>query len=178
MADNGELFQIKNPAHKKGKKTKATDLKAFAAPKSDGSIIIDDQSLTGAHSASYNVDFNLVYSTERNLILQYRDIATNSEIKSVITDIVNEAIVMEAGKPPMELNLDSIDSSMLNDKIKDSIKEEWDYVLRLLKFRRECDEVFERFYIDGRQFYHKIVDSNKPKEGIKELREIDPINFK
>lgn len=174
-------YEIKNPSYSSKKKIKIANLESFA-PKIDteSSIIYDDdRGGNGLHrSVSHGVDFNVVYENEKQLIQQYRNLSMNSEIRSAVMDIVNEAIVMDTDKPPIILDLNNIDESVLKDKVKENIIKEFEYILRLMKFRHDGDSIFERFYIDGRLGFHKIIDPKKPKEGLKDLREIDPINLK
>lgn len=174
-------YEIKNPSYSSKKKSKIANLESFA-PKlhTDSSVVYDDdKNGNGLHrSISHGVDFSVVYNNEKQLIQQYRNLSMNSEIRSAVMDIVNEAIVMDTDKPPVILDLNNVDDSVLKDKVKEQIIEEFEYVLRLLKFRHEGDSIFERFYIDGRLGFHKIIDPKKPREGLKDLREIDPINLK
>jgi len=111
-------------------------------------------------------------STDRDLILKYRDVATQPECDAAIDDIVNEAIVGDYDKAPLELVLDNVETS---DKIKKLVNEEFKSILSLLAFNSYSHDIFRKWYIDGRIAYHIIVDDSNPKKGIQELRYIDPI---
>lgn len=179
--NNVEQFAIKNPNYKATKKVSAMELKSFVGKPNDGSIIIDDTAgLSHQHQISQGIDFSVSYNTERQLIQQYRNAAMNSEIRSALSDIVNEVIVMESDKEPVAIDLDNIpeDNTGLSKNVKEKVVEEFQYILKLLKFRRHGDEIFESFFIDGRKYFHKIVDSKKPDRGILALREVDSTKIK
>jgi hypothetical protein len=97
--------------------------------------------------------------------------AMQPEIESAIDDIMNEAIVQDDDGKITNIILDDLKQ---NDKIKKAIKEEFNTVLRLLNYQNMAHDIFRRYYIDGRLYYHIIIDREKPTEGIKELRYIDP----
>jgi len=105
-----------------------------------------------------------------DLIRRYRDIAQQSECDTAIEDIVNEGIVSNQNDQSVEISLDRL---RYPDKIKRKIRAEFDEVLRLLHFEQRGHDVFRRWYVDGRVFYHKIIDTKNPRKGITELRYID-----
>ena len=109
--------------------------------------------------------------TEADLIRRYRDIAQQSEVDSAIEDIINEGIVSNERAQAVQIVLDQLNYP---NKIKKRIQEEFDSVLRLLDFDTKGHDIFRRWYIDGRLFYHKVIDKKNPKRGIMELRYIDP----
>jgi len=113
--------------------------------------------------------------SETDLIFKYRDIAHNPECDAAIEDIVNEAITSDDASAPVSINLDDLDQS---DKIKDMIREEFDNVVELLDFNFKGHDIFRRWYIDGRLYYHKIIDQKNEKKGIKEVRYIDPTKIR
>ena len=113
--------------------------------------------------------------TDLDLIRRYRDIAQQAECDTAIEDIVNEGIVSNQNDQAIEISLDRL---RYPDKIKRRIRREFDEVLRLLHFERKGHDIFRRWYVDGRVFYHKIIDSKNPKRGITELRYIDPTKIK
>ena len=108
---------------------------------------------------------------ENDLIRRYREVSQYSDTDSAIEDIVNEAIVSEEDKAPVEINLDDL---KLSDSIKTKITEEFNNVLNLLAFNEKGHDLFRTWYIDGRIFFHILVDEKNPKNGIVELRPIDP----
>mgnify|MGYP001264355395 CR=1 FL=1 len=109
--------------------------------------------------------------TEQDLIRRYRDIAQQPECDSAIEDIVNEGIVANERAQAVQLVLDQLPYPM---KIKKAIEKEFDSVLRLLDFDTKGHDIFRRWYVDGRLFYHKVIDPANPGEGLSELRYIDP----
>ena len=113
--------------------------------------------------------------TELDLIRRYRDIAQQSECDAAIEDIVNEGIVANQPDIPVQIDLDRIPYS---DKIKRKIRTEFGEVLRLLDFGVKGHDIFRRWYVDGRVFYHKMIDTKNPRKGISELRWIDPTRIK
>ena len=112
---------------------------------------------------------------ELDLLRRYRDIAMHPECDSAIEDIVNEAIVSDERDQSVSVSLDRLEYS---DKIKKKIREEFNNILSLLDFNAKGHDIFRRWYVDGRIYYHKIIDSNNPKNGITELRYIDPRKIK
>lgn len=116
--------------------------------------------------------------SESDLIYKYRDISQNPECDAAIEDIVNESIVSDDASAPVALNLDDFDKDEMSDKIKDLIYEEFDHVIELLDFNFRGHDIFRRWYIDGKVYYHKILDPKSPKKGILELRYIDPTKIR
>jgi len=114
-------------------------------------------------------------SSDNDLVFKYRDLAQNPECDAAIDDIVNEAIVSDDASAPVNINLDDLEQS---DKIKDMIYEEFDNVVKLFDFNFKGHDIFRRWYIDGKIYYHKIVDEKNPKKGILELRYIDPTKIR
>ena len=113
--------------------------------------------------------------TEQDLVRRYRDIAQQPECDSAIEDIVNEGIVANELSQAISIVLDRLPYP---SKIKKKITEEFDEVLRLLDFDVKGHDIFRRWYVDGRMFYHKVIDRKTPRKGILELRYIDPSKIK
>ena len=113
--------------------------------------------------------------TESDLIRRYRDIAQQPECDSAIEDIVNEGIVANERAQAVQVVLDQLPYPM---KIKKAIEKEFDSVLRLLDFDTKGHDIFRRWYVDGRLFYHKVINKKNPKLGIQEVRYIDPRKIK
>ena len=109
--------------------------------------------------------------TEQDLIRRYRDIAQQPECDSAIEDIVNEGIVSNERAQAVSIVLDQVPYPR---NIKKTITNEFNSVLRLLDFDTKGHDIFRRWYIDGRLFYHKVIDKKNPKQGVQELRYIDP----
>ena len=121
------------------------------------------------------VDIEGVYRNEHDLIKRYREMAIHPECDNAIEDVVNEAIVSDLYDSPVEIELSNLNAS---DKLKQKIREEFRYIKELLDFDKKSHEIFRNWYIDGRLYYHKVIDLKKPQEGIKELRYIDPLKMR
>lgn len=134
----------------------------------------DDGALVVAEGGAYGlyVDLEGSIKTEAELVTKYRSMALQPEINMAVDDIVNEVIVNEEDKDPIALYLDDIPE--LDDQIKDMIHEEFKDILHLLEFNTKSYEIFRRWYIDGRLYYHVIIDPASPLKGILEMRYIDP----
>jgi hypothetical protein len=122
------------------------------------------------------IDFDGNSRTDHDLINRYRQMAAHPEVEGAIEDIVCESIVTEDNKAPVKIVVDEIPFS---DSIKKKITAEFDTVLELLEFKTRGYEIFRNWYIDSRLAYHIITADNKTsKEGILELRYIDPVNLR
>ena len=121
------------------------------------------------------VDLEGVYRTEFELIKRYREMALHPEADSAIEDIVNEAIVSDSNDSPVEIELSNLNAS---DGIKTKIRKEFKYILDLLDFDKKAHEIYRNRYVDGRLYYHKIIDLKNPHEGIQELRYIDAMKMR
>ena len=128
-----------------------------------------DHYMSSGFFGSY-VDLEGVYRTEFELIKRYREMALHPECDSAIEDIINEAIVSDSNDSPVELDLDHLNAS---DGIKKKIRDEFKYIKDLLDFDKKAHEIYRNWYIDGRIYYHKVIDLKAPHEGIQELRYID-----
>jgi len=113
--------------------------------------------------------------TDTDLIRRYRDISQQTECDSAIEDIVNEGIVANEADAPIAIVLDRLPYPA---KIKRKIRTEFDEILRLLNFEQKGHDIFRRWYVDGRVFYHKVIDTKNPRKGITELRWIDAVKIK
>ena len=140
---------------------------AFAPPsQEDGALTITSAAYYGTY-----VDLDGTAKNEVELISRYREMAMQPEIESAIDDIVNEAICQDDDGQTVKIILDDLNQP---DKIKKAIKEEFETVLRMMNFKRMAQDIFRRYYVDGRLYYHVIIDKEDPASGIKELRYIDP----
>jgi len=133
----------------------------------------EDGALTITSAAYYGtyVDLDGTAKNEVELISRYREMAMQPEIESAIDDIVNEAICQDDDGKIIEIVLDNLKQP---EKIKNAIKGEFQTILRMMNYNNMAQDIFRRFYVDGRLFYHMIIDREKPQEGIKELRYVDP----
>jgi hypothetical protein len=130
--------------------------------------------LTSGFFGSY-VDIEGVYRTEFDLIKRYREMALHPECDSAIEDIVNEAIVSDTNDSPIKIELSNLNAS---DGIKNKIRQEFKTILDLLDFDKKSHEIYRNWYIDGKIYYHKVIDLKNPHEGIQELRYIDAMKMR
>ena len=121
------------------------------------------------------VDIEGVFRTEFDLIKRYREMSLHPECDSAIEDIVNEAIVSDSNDSPVEIELSNLSAS---DGIKNIIRKEFKYILDLLDFDKKAHEIYRNWYIDGRIYYHKIIDLKDPTAGIQEMRYIDAMKMR
>lgn len=142
-------------------------LKSFVPEANDdGAVTIQSGSYYGTY-----VDMDGVVRNEIELITRYREMAMQPELETAIDEIVNEAIIMDDNGKSVDINMDEL---KVSEGIKKKIRSEFDYILKLLNFGNMGYDIFRRWYVDGRIFYHLIVDEKKPLNGIQELRYIDP----
>jgi len=149
--------------------------RAKKVPKGPSFVQKDNQDgatpiVAGGYFGQY-VDIDGTVKNEWELITRYRDMAVQPEVDEAVDDIVNESICGGLDDVPVSIELSNLNAS---DKIKKLIREEFQHVLELLDFENRAYDLFRRWYIDGRLFFHKVIDPSKPGEGIIELRYIDP----
>jgi hypothetical protein len=145
-----------------------TNLLKVSTDMPDGS---QDIEVIPGSASSFFIDFNYHLTDEAEIIQWYRDTASLSSVDDAITEIVNEAIVVQDQEKIVEIILSETEfSSAIQKKITD----EFNYLLNLLNFNDQGDQIFRQWYIDGRQYYHKVVSKGKEKEGIKEINWLDP----
>ena len=150
----------------------AKNKKSFALPEpEDGALEVAP---TGGAYGTY-VDLEGSTKNEQEMINKYREMATFPECDQAIDDVVNEAVVANREESPVSV---SLEKSNLSDTIRESIKNEFTELVRLLDFRKVGYEMFRKWYVDGRLYFHIIIDTNNPKRGILELRPIDPLKIK
>ena len=133
-----------------------------------------DHYLTSGFFGSY-VDIEGVYKTEYDLIKRYREMALHPECDGAIEDIVNEAIVSDLNDSPVQIDLDNLNAG---DGLKKKIREEFKTILELLDFDKKSHEIYRNWYVDGRLYYHKVIDLKNPQDGIQELRYIDALKMR
>jgi hypothetical protein len=150
----------------------STRKQSFALPEpEDGAIEVGP---SGGAYGTY-VDLEGTAKNELELLRKYREMATYPECDQAIDDVVNEAVVANRENSPVSL---SLGKSNLSDNIKESIHYEFKELIRLLDFRKVGYEMFRKWYVDGRLYFHIIIDNKNPKRGILELRPIDPLKIK
>ena len=143
-------------------------LKSFAPPPpDDGAVNLE---VGGAYGTYLDLEGNI--RNELELITKYRELAIQPECEAAVEDIVNEAVVMDGFKVAVELELS--EAKHLSDKIKEKIYLEFQGILDMLNFQTDAHDIFRKWYVDGKIYYHMIVDEGNQKQGIQELRYIDP----
>lgn len=145
---------------------------SFVAPDADdGATVISE----GGYYGQYVDIEGTKAKDDADLIKKYREISLYPDCDAAITDIVNEAIVADEDKDPIRVLTDDVEYS---DKIKKLITEEFKEVVRLLKFNTNSHDLFRKWYVDGRLYYHMIIDEKNTKNGILELRPIDALKIR
>jgi len=144
---------------------------SFTPDNEDGAFEI---SPTGGYFGQYMDLQGDKFQNDKELIMKYRTISQYPEVDLAVEDICNEAITVESGKI-LKLDLDKLEQS---NKVKDLIHMEFEKILALTNFRNNAYDIFKRWYVDGRLFFHVIIDQNNPSDGIKELRPVDPTKIR
>jgi len=139
-------------------------------PNSDDSVT----TVAGGYFGTY-VDVEGVSKNEYELIKRYRDMALHPECDSAVDEIVNEFVVSDADDSPVEIDLNNLE---ISDTLKKKIRVEFNNIKKLLNFDKNCHQIIRSWYIDGRTYYHKVVDLDNPKKGILELRYMDPLKVR
>ena len=152
-------------------KPKQDPKQSFNTPQADDGT----QTIAAGGYFGQYLDMEGQAKTEQDLIRRYREIALHPECDMAIEDIVNEAVVANELKDAIRLKLDQVP---FGNEIKRKIEEEFQEVLRLMNFNTKGHDIFRRWYVDGRMYYHKVIDREAPRKGITELRYIDPRKIK
>ncbi len=156
-------FEIKRASKERGEQP------SFVLPD------MDDGASTVAGFYSEYLDLNASAKNEYDLVRRYRSASEHPECDFAIEDIINESVNVEPGRETVSIVTDKVPFS---SKIRTRIRQEFEQVLRLLDFNNKAHDIFRRWYIDGRIYYHKILNENNPKDGIQELRYIDSLKIK
>jgi len=148
--------------------SKEPDPRPSFAPRiaDDGAVVV----AAGGAFGTY-VDLDGTVRTEAELVTKYREMALQPEINTAVDEIINETMSIDE-KDIVELNLDNLEN--MSPELKDTIRGEFDNCLNILNFRNQAYEIYRRWYIDGRLYYHVIIDDKHPEAGIMELRYVDP----
>ena len=170
-----ELFGISIGRAKKEALTSPTPVdkkvQSFVLPDLDDAMPVD---AGGYYGIGIDLDGSL--RSEAQFITKYREMAMHPEIEQAVEDICNESIILsESRRFPVSVVLDY---AKISDSAKESIQREFAYILRLLDFNNKGYEIFRRWYIDGKGYYHMIVNPNQPRKGIIEMRPIDAAKIK
>jgi len=121
------------------------------------------------------VDIEGVFRTEFDIIRKYRNMALHPECDTAVEHVVNEAIVSDLNDSPVEIDLDNLNASA---GLKNIVRSEFKYIKDLIGFDKKAHEIFRNWYVDGRLYYHKVIDLKKPELGLEEVRYIDPLKIK
>ena len=148
--------------------------KSVVSPVPDSKEDQSDYYMTSGFFGNY-VDLEGVFKNEFQLIRRYREMALHPEVDGAVEDVIQESIVSDTNESPVEIELSKLNAS---DGIKKKIREEFKFVKELLDFDKKSHEIYRNWYVDGRLYYHKVIDLKKPHEGIQELRYIDAMKMR
>ena len=161
-------FQITRN-NEKEKPAEAKQSFTVASP-DDGTTTIS----AGGYFGQY-LDMEVNAKNDIDLIKRYREIAQHPECDMAVEDIINEVIVSDERDTSVSVSLDKL---AISDNIKSKIRNEFEEVMRLLNFDEKGHDIFKRWYIDGRIYFHKVLDPKSPRLGLTEIRYIDPRKIK
>jgi hypothetical protein len=160
------LFGYKIGKEEEEAKEKENVQSFVAPPNDDGSVAVVGGGVYGIYT-----DLEGVIRNDAQLIQRYRDMALQPECDAAIEDIINETLVFTEGDYPVQIILDKLEQP---ESIKKKIREEYEHIMKLLDFNNQGYDIFRRWYVDGKLYYHMMIDVKQPKQGIKEVRYIDP----
>ena len=164
-----EIFGFK--IERKNQGAANASVPAFTMPENDdGSMMV-----SGAGAYGTSLDLDGQYKNEIELILKYREMAQTSDCEIAIDNIINESIVIDDTRNPVDIILDRTNLSV---GIKKKITDEFSTVLDLLNFNNFGYDIFRRWYVEGKLYYHIMIDENNPNLGIVELRSLDATKIK
>jgi hypothetical protein len=163
-----ELFGFEIVRKKEAEEKAQPDRLVTFAPeiKDDGAVVVAEGGVFGTY-----LDLEGSARTESDLVAKYREMSLQPEVESAIDDIVNEFVSYDSDYKLVDINLDDLE---FGNKVKDKIREEFKTIVQLLDFNNMGYDIVRRWYIDGRLYYHAIIDVQNPREGIQEIRYIDP----
>jgi len=142
-------------------------VRSFVPPNDDDNAV----NIVGGGVYGTYVDLEGTVKNDSELIRKYREMSLQAECDTAIDDIVNEAIVYQPDEYPVQIVLDKLEQP---ESIKNKIRDEFKHILKLLDFGNQGYDIFRRWYVDGRLYYHLIIDEKQPRAGLKEVRYIDP----
>jgi hypothetical protein len=167
-----KLFGFELPYSKQKKKDEKKTLSFVPSTNDDGAITVETSATASGAYAQTRVDFAGYLKSDFERITKYRSMELHPKCDSGIEDIVNDAIILTDNDPALKIDLSEL--KVGGKKTKDEIEEEFKYSLNLLNFNEDGYEIFRRWYVDGRLYFHAVTTIGKENEGIKELRYIDP----
>jgi hypothetical protein len=155
--------------------TEGKQVPSVVAPENkDGAIIIDSAAVAGGWQG-YVYDPDVTVKNENEQIRRYREIAQYPEVDSAISDITDEAIVSDQDDSPVKLQLDQL---KISDPLKKKFQDCFEEILTHLEFSENGHDIFRQWYVDGRLYYHVLFKNGNVKDGIAEIRQIDPLKIK
>ena len=164
-----EIFGFK--IERKSQEKSNANIPAFSLPENeDGAMMV-----SGAGAYGSYMDMEGQFKSEIDLIMKYREMSQVSDCEIAIDNIVNEAIVQDGTSPPVNIVLDQ---TSLTESIKRKVRDEFTKVLDLLNFNNYGHDIFRRWYVEGKIYYHIMIDENNPQLGIVELRSLDSTKIK
>jgi hypothetical protein len=163
-----ELFGFEIVRKKEAEEKAQPDRLVTFAPeiKDDGAVVVAEGGVFGTY-----LDLEGSARTESDLVAKYREMSLQPEVESAIDDIVNEFVSYDSEQKLVDIVLDDLE---FGNKVKDKIRDEFNSILQMLDFNNSGYEIIRRWYVDGRLYYHTIIDVQNPREGIQEIRYIDP----
>ena len=176
-----ELFGFE--INRKKREAEQRNAPSFVAPVNDDGAQVIESSPMGSNFAggqylSSYIDMEGAIKSEIDLIQRYRSMSLIPECDAAVDDIVQEAIATNDLDNTVSINLDGIKNGDLSDNIKDTVRKEFEHILSLLRFRNTGPDLFRKWYIDGRAYFHLLTEKGSPKKGIQGLRYIDPMKIK
>ena len=152
---------------------RASALSLVPPKNEDAAATVNENGMGVFGGYSINFDSYASYTSEVELINQYRDIALQPEVDEAVNDIINEMIIRDDGDSPVSMNTDQL-PTVYDESFRQQLQEEFKSVLDMLQFKEKCHNIARQFYVDGRLYYDLMIDETKPEKGIIELRNIDP----
>jgi hypothetical protein len=173
-----ELFGFSIGRKKAGKlPPEDKKIKTFTQPENeDGAFVLEGGGFGGYGSGHFQtvIDFDQAAKNELESITKYREMVMHPEVESAVEDILNESIVYDEEKRSVELSLDKIENKDLSKNIKTKVHDEYDALYAMLQFENKGYEIFRRWYVDGKIYYHMVVDEKNTKKGILDIKYVDP----
>tara|TARA_R110000822_G_scaffold258772_1_gene383970 strand:+ start:1596 stop:3092 length:1497 start_codon:yes stop_codon:yes gene_type:complete len=167
-----ELFGWQISRRIKDSSKKGQSIPALVPEKDDGAII---STAAGGHYGQYVDVSGGDIKNQNDLIRKYRWAASQPEIDMAINDIIDQAIASGDTSAPIALVMSDLDQP---DRVKEEIIDQFNHVIKLLGFNHNATDIFRDWYVDGRLYYHLMIDPKNPKVGIKEVRKVDPTNIR
>lgn len=160
------------------RKSDKEEVSSFAPPANNDGEIINENGIYGAFNA-FSMQLGQDDITDENAIIKKcREISTTSDVDQAISEIVSEAIVFDPGSKVAQLAFSETFDELYNEKLKNILKEEFEHVYKLFDMSNKAQDHFKTWYVDGRLCFHAMIDQASPKDGIKEIRQIDSLNIK